>query len=47
MEWFRWGAVAVIFSIEGNTHLLDCITTEEVCSIQSFCKPKGMLGEAE
>ena len=28
-------------------HLLDCVSTENVCSIQSFCKLKGVLVEAE
>lgn len=37
----------VIESFEGNMHLLDCVATENVCAIQSFCKLKGVLAEAE
>ncbi len=37
----------VIERFEGNLHLLDCINTENVCVIQSFCKLKDVLGEAE
>lgn len=37
----------VIECFEGNLHLLDCIGTAGVCSIQSFCKLKGVLAEAE
>jgi len=37
----------VIQSIEGRTSLLECVDTEDVCSIQSFCKLKSVLGEAE
>ena len=37
----------VIETFEGNMHLLDCVVTEEVCSIQSFCKLKGVFAEAE
>lgn len=37
----------VVESFEGNLHLLDCVATENVCSIQSFCKLKGVLAEAE
>jgi Rrf2 family transcriptional regulator, nitric oxide-sensitive transcriptional repressor len=37
----------VIECFEGNLHLLDCIGTPNVCSIQSFCKLKGVLAEAE
>lgn len=37
----------VIESFEGSLHLLDCIGTQNVCSIQSFCKLKGVLTEAE
>lgn len=37
----------VIEAFEGNMHLLDCVSTEEVCAIQSFCKLKGVLAEAE
>lgn len=37
----------VVERFEGNLHLLDCVATENVCSIQSFCKLKGVLAEAE
>jgi Rrf2 family nitric oxide-sensitive transcriptional repressor len=37
----------VIQTFEGNMHLLECVSTEDVCAIQSFCKLKGALAEAE
>lgn len=37
----------VVESFEGNMHLLECVSTENVCAIQSFCKLKGVLAEAE
>lgn len=37
----------VVERFEGNLHLLDCIDTENVCAIQSFCKLKSVLAEAE
>ena len=37
----------VVERFEGNLHLLDCIDQEDVCVIQSFCKLKGVLAEAE
>lgn len=37
----------VIERFEGNLHLLDCVGTDDVCAIQSFCKLKGVLAEAE
>jgi Rrf2 family nitric oxide-sensitive transcriptional repressor len=37
----------VIAAFEGNMHLLECVATEDVCAIQSFCKLKGALAEAE
>ena len=37
----------VIEALEGNMHLLECVSTQDVCSIQSFCKLKGVLAEAE
>ena len=36
-----------IEALEGNMHLLDCVETEQLCAIQSFCKLKGVLAEAE
>lgn len=37
----------VIERFEGNLHLLDCIDQENVCAIESFCRLKGVLAEAE
>ena len=37
----------VIEAFEGNMHLLECVATDDVCAIQSFCKLKGVLSEAE
>ncbi len=37
----------VIERFEGNLHLLDCIDKDNVCAIQSFCRLKGVLAEAE
>ncbi|MBX3415134.1 MAG: Rrf2 family transcriptional regulator [Pirellulales bacterium] len=37
----------VIQAIEGNTHLLECVGTDDVCAIQSFCKLKDTLATAE
>lgn len=37
----------VIQAFEGSLHLLDCVATEGLCVIQSFCKLKGVLSEAE
>jgi Rrf2 family nitric oxide-sensitive transcriptional repressor len=37
----------VILAFEGNMHLLECIATEGVCAIESFCKLKGVLARAE
>ena len=37
----------VVEAFEGNMHLLDCVVTDDVCAIQSFCKLKGVLAEAE
>lgn len=37
----------VIEALEGNMHLLECVATENICAIQSFCKLKGVLAEAE
>lgn len=36
-----------IEALEGNMHLLECIKSEQVCAIESFCKLKGVLAEAE
>jgi len=37
----------VIEAFEGNMNLLDCVSTEDVCVIENFCKLKGVLAEAE
>ncbi len=37
----------VIEAVEGNMHLLECVSTEDVCVIESFCKLRGVLREAE
>jgi Rrf2 family nitric oxide-sensitive transcriptional repressor len=37
----------VICAFEGRTHLLECIETKGVCAIESFCKLRGVLAEAE
>lgn len=37
----------VIEALEGNLHLLECVETDNVCAIESFCKLKNVLGEAE
>ena len=37
----------VILAFEGGMQLLDCVVAQEVCSIESFCKLKGTLAEAE
>lgn len=37
----------VIRSFEGNMHLLECVARENVCAIESFCKLKQVLFEAE
>lgn len=37
----------VIAAFERNMHLLECVATDEVCAIESFCKLKGALAEAE
>lgn len=37
----------VIEAFEGNMHLLECVDAENVCSIQSYCKLKNVLAEAE
>lgn len=36
-----------IEALEGNMHLLECIESEQVCVIETFCKLKGVLAEAE
>lgn len=38
---------AVVTAFEGPMHLLDCVSTDGVCVIESFCKLKQVLSEAE
>ncbi len=37
----------VIAAFEGNMHLLECVGTDGVCVIESFCKLKRVLADAE
>jgi Rrf2 family nitric oxide-sensitive transcriptional repressor len=37
----------VIRDFEGSWHLLECVASEGVCVIESFCKLKRVLAEAE
>jgi Rrf2 family nitric oxide-sensitive transcriptional repressor len=37
----------VVEHFEGNLHLLACVDTSNVCSIESFCKLKRVLAQAE
>lgn len=37
----------LIQAMEGDMHLLACVDTDNVCIIQSFCKLKGVLADAE
>ncbi len=37
----------IVVAFEGALHLLDCVAMENVCSIERFCKLKGVLAEAE
>ena len=37
----------VVLAFEGNLHLLDCVSTEDVCVIQPFCRLRNVLTEAE
>jgi Rrf2 family nitric oxide-sensitive transcriptional repressor len=37
----------VIESFEGSMRLLECVATDGVCVIESFCKLKRVLAEAE
>ncbi|HUG91170.1 MAG TPA: Rrf2 family transcriptional regulator [Planctomycetaceae bacterium] len=38
---------SVILDFEGNLHLLECVAADGVCVIESFCKLKRVLAEAE
>lgn len=37
----------VIAAFEGNVHLLECLGRDGVCVIESFCKLKKVLAQAE
>ncbi len=37
----------VVMAFEGSLHLLECVGTDNVCAIESFCKLKGVLAQAE
>lgn len=37
----------VILEFEGNTHLLDCVSSPGVCVIQPGCKLRAVFAEAE
>lgn len=37
----------VIAALEGNTHLLECVGTEDVCVIQAACRLRHVLAKAE
>ncbi len=37
----------VVRAFEGQTHLLECVSIDNVCAIQSWCKLRTVLGEAE
>jgi Rrf2 family nitric oxide-sensitive transcriptional repressor len=37
----------VMLAMEGNMHLLECIERDGLCVLQSFCKLKSALAEAE
>lgn len=37
----------VVRAVEGNVHLLDCISMNEVCIIQNHCKLRTVLDRAE
>ena len=37
----------VVTAFEGNTHLLECVGTDDVCLIQDHCKLRNVLSKAE
>jgi Rrf2 family nitric oxide-sensitive transcriptional repressor len=37
----------VVLAFEGGLHLLECVGTDNVCAIESFCKLRGVLAHAE
>lgn len=38
---------AVVAAFEGNLHLLECVGTDNVCVIESYCKLRNVLTKAE
>jgi Rrf2 family nitric oxide-sensitive transcriptional repressor len=38
---------SLILELEGNLHLLECVAADGLCVIESFCKLKRVLAEAE
>ena len=37
----------IVETFEGSLHLLECVGTEDVCVIQSYCKLRNVLARAE
>ena len=37
----------IVQAFEGNTHLLECVGTHDVCVIQRHCKLRGVFAQAE
>ncbi len=37
----------IVEAFEGSMHLLECVGTEQVCVIQSYCKLRNVLARAE
>ncbi len=37
----------IVALVEGTTHLLDCISIDDVCVIQQHCRLKNVLAKAE
>jgi len=37
----------LVEAFEGSMHLLECVGTDEVCVIQSYCKLRNVLARAE
>lgn len=37
----------IVECFEGSMHLLECVGTEDVCVIQSYCKLRNVLARAE
>ena len=37
----------IVEAFEGSLHLLECVGTDDVCVIQSYCKLRNVLARAE